>query len=91
MPSVINELSKVCSISHKLALKLRTSKVEYTWDQDAEDFTPQTMPIDHSEIAVVRSSGGEFVTFGGLLRGDPNTGLLKDGRSRLLPTEVVLD
>ena len=90
------DLETLCNKAFEIALLLRETKIEYEWDQDIEHLPSlATNHKDHEILGTTGPTAGEphgihRIVFGGVIRGDRVTGRLKDGRTRLFPTCVVI-
>lgn len=90
------DLETLCSKAFEIALSLRETKVEYEWDQDIERLPSHA--TNHNDHEILGTTGPTTdephkiyrIVFGGVIRGDRATGRLKDGRTRLFPTCVVV-
>lgn len=86
------DLESLCKMAANLAILFRGSSIEYEWEQGLD-----VAPKDHEVIAVDGPGQNDeanyetlFIVFGGVVRGDKNTGLLEYGRTRLSNTQVVI-
>jgi hypothetical protein len=91
------DLNTLCNSAFEIALILRETKIEYEWDQDI-DLLP-SRATNHSQHVILGTTGPatnephqiHSIVFGGVIRGDRTTGRLKDGRTRLFPTDVLIE
>ena len=92
----LRDLEALCDKAFEIALLLRETKIEYEWDQDIERLPSYaTNQNDHEILGTTGPTTDEpheicSIVFGGVIRGDRATGRLKDGRTRLFPTCVVI-
>jgi hypothetical protein len=96
--AAMEELFELCNLAYSITLTFRGSKTEYEWEQDPGQLAISMMN-DGKQIEVVGITGQSpndaanskvaFVVFGGVVRGDKTTGLLRDGKNCLMPTSVV--
>lgn len=89
------DLENLCNRAYELSLLLRETKTEYKWDQEIPIPSPQTSYHDHEIVGttgpqIEEPHGIHRIVFGGVIRGDRATGRLKDGRTRLFQTCVVI-
>jgi hypothetical protein len=90
------DLQNLCNKAFEIALLLRETKIEYEWDQDIERLT--SLATNHNDHDILGTTGPTIdepheihrIVFGGVIRGDRATGRLKDGRTRLFQTCVVI-
>lgn len=90
------DLQTLCNKAFEIALLLRETKIEYEWDQDIERLP--SLATNHNDHEILGTTGPTTdepheihrIVFGGVIRGDRATGRLKDGRTRLFPTCVVI-
>jgi hypothetical protein len=90
------DLENLCNKTFEIALLLRETKIEYEWDQDLERLT--SLATNHNDHDILGTTGPIIaepheihrIVFGGVIRGDRATGRLKDGRTRLFQTSVVI-
>jgi len=90
------DLGTLCNNAFEIALLLRETKIEYEWDQDRERLPSGT--TNHNDHEILGTTGPTTdepheilqIVFGGVIRGDRATGRLKDGRTRLFQTCVVI-
>jgi len=92
------ELECLCQKAAELAILFRGSTIEYEWEQDISSLkSADVIPKDHDIIGTMgpKADGADieigFIVFGGVVRGDKNTGLLVNGRTRLSKSHVVID
>ena len=92
----IRDLETLCNKAFEIALLLRETKMEYEWDQDIQRLPSHV--TNHNDYHILGTTGPAMdkphqiyrIVFGGVIRGDRKTGRLKDGRTRLFPTCVLI-
>ena len=88
------DIREICEAANDLALLFRCNKTEYQWEQKLE-LLPS---LDTKELEILGTEGPDLnqphqvsrIVFGGVVRGDRTTGLLKDGQTRISKTSVLI-
>lgn len=91
-------LVELCQRAYALALQFRSSTIQYEWQQNGQNALMSWKAGEEREIKgnngpVPEDPQGyvdDFIVFGGVIRGDLATGLLRDGATWLLPNSVVI-
>ncbi|KAI3344008.1 hypothetical protein F4824DRAFT_494262 [Ustulina deusta] len=87
------ELIELCKTAYNIALLFRSSRIEYRWMQmdDNADVSPREAEV-LGTTGVLQSEPHRVarIIFGGVIRGNRNTGKLEDGLTPLLRTGVVI-
>jgi hypothetical protein len=92
------DLDNLCRKAADIAILFRGSNIEYEWEQDKTRLKSlEVVPKDHEIVGTKGPRPNEesnfeiaYIVFGGVVRGDKNTGLLENGRVRLSKTQVVI-
>lgn len=88
-----NDFIKICKTAYDLALLLRSSRMDYEWQQV---INPACLSSQALEILGTYGTLQEepynikHTVFGGVIRGNRDTGRLRDGATTLLPPSVVI-
>lgn len=84
---------QICKTAYHLALLFRSSRVDYEWQQV---INPSHLPSQDLDIlgTLGPSQKQPFIAtdivFGGVVRGNRDTGKLRDGATTILPHSVVI-
>lgn len=86
-------LLSICRQAYELALLLRSSKMEYQWQQqvvtDRADFSDADI-LGTTGVSQEEDYQVERVIFGGVYRGNRATGRLRDGSTLILKPGVII-
>jgi len=95
------DLEEVCRKAASLALLFRSSRFEYQWEQPYVCLKNlHVSPADHEIIGTTgvdpsRCPDTEYqiwsIVFGGVVRGNRTTGLLRDGKARITKSLITID
>lgn len=89
-----DDFIQICKTAYHLALLFRSSRVDYEWQQV---INPSHLPSQDLDIlgTLGPSQREPFIAtdivFGGVVRGNRNTGKLRDGATTILSHSVVID
>jgi hypothetical protein len=88
------QLVELCKAAYNIALLFRSSRIDYEWQQRRDLTYLESEDTDIiGTTGVARSDRHKVcrIVFGGVVRGNRNTGRLRDGQSHLLKPCVVID
>ncbi|KAH0562068.1 hypothetical protein GP486_003229 [Trichoglossum hirsutum] len=88
------DVEEICEMASDLALMFRCNKIEYLWEQMPTEPTPPNV----NDIELLGTDGPDLsqphrivrIVFGGVVRGDRETGRLKDGKTRISKSGVLI-
>lgn len=86
------ELIELCKTAYNIGLLFRSSRIEYRWMQMPDsDVSPHDAEV-LGTTGVLQSEEHRVdrIIFGGVIRGNRNTGKLEDGSTPLLRAGVVI-